>query len=51
MTGRERMIAVLGGRTPDRIPVFPNIHFGTAHFGGMTIKEFATDEGKGTPDA
>jgi uroporphyrinogen decarboxylase len=43
MTGRERIIAVLEGRIPDRIPVFPNIHFGTAHFGGITLKEFATD--------
>jgi uroporphyrinogen decarboxylase len=37
------MLAVLAGRTPDRIPVFPNIHFGTARFGGATIREFATD--------
>jgi uroporphyrinogen decarboxylase len=43
MTGWERMMAVLESRIPDRIPVFPNIHFGTAHFGGMTIREFATD--------
>ena len=43
MTGRERMLAVLEGRRPDRIPVFPNIHFGTARFGGMTIREFSTD--------
>lgn len=43
MTGRERMLAVLEGRKPDRIPVFPNIHFGTARFGGMTIREFSND--------
>jgi uroporphyrinogen decarboxylase len=46
MNGRERIIAVVEGRIPDRIPVFPNIHFGTAHFGGMTLKEFATDAKK-----
>ena len=43
MTGRERMLAVLEDRIPDRIPVFPNIHFGTAHFAGMTLREFASD--------
>jgi uroporphyrinogen decarboxylase len=43
MTGRERIEAVLASRVPDRVPVFPNIHFGTARFGGYTIKEFATD--------
>ncbi len=43
MTGRERIEAVLASRRPDRVPVFPNIHFGTARFGGHTIKEFATD--------
>ncbi len=43
MTGRERIEAVLASGIPDRVPVFPNIHFGTARFGGYTIKEFATD--------
>ncbi len=43
MTGRERIEAVLALRVSDRVPVFPNIHFGTARFGGYTIKEFATD--------
>ena len=43
MTGRERIEAVLGSRIPDRVPVFPNIHFGTARFAGYTITEFATD--------
>jgi len=43
MTGRERIEAVLAFKIPDRVPVFPNIHFGTARFGGYTIKEFATD--------
>jgi uroporphyrinogen decarboxylase len=43
MTGRERIEAVLTMRIPDRVPVFPNIHFGTARFAGYTITEFATD--------
>jgi len=43
MTGRERIEAVLASRIPDRVPVFPNIHFGTARFAGYTITEFATD--------
>jgi uroporphyrinogen decarboxylase len=43
MTGRERIETVLASGIPDRVPVFPNIHFGTARFGGYTIKEFATD--------
>jgi uroporphyrinogen decarboxylase len=46
MTGRERIEAVLASGIPDRVPVFPNIHFGTARFGGYTIKEFATDAKK-----
>jgi uroporphyrinogen decarboxylase len=43
MTGRERIEAVLGSRIPDRVPVFPNIHFGTARLSGYTTTEFATD--------
>ncbi|HWU40142.1 MAG TPA: uroporphyrinogen decarboxylase family protein, partial [Candidatus Acidoferrum sp.] len=43
MTGRERIEAVLAFKIPDRVPVFPNIHFGTARFAGYTITEFATD--------
>mgnify|MGYP000112008442 CR=1 FL=1 len=43
MTGRERIEAVLAAKVPDRVPVFPNIHFGTARFAGYSIKEFATD--------
>ncbi len=43
MTGRERIERVLALKVPDRVPVFPNVHFGTARFSGYTIKEFATD--------
>jgi uroporphyrinogen decarboxylase len=43
MTGRERIERVLRSAVPDRVPVFPNIHFGTAEFAGHTIREFATD--------
>ncbi len=43
MTGRERIERVLASKVPDRVPVFPNIHFGTARLSGYTIKEFATD--------
>ena len=43
MTGRERIERVLHSQIPDRVPIFPNIHFGTARFGGYKIREFATD--------
>jgi len=46
MISRERINAVLQSKTPDRIPVFPNIHFGTAHLGGYKIRDFATDAKK-----
>lgn len=43
MNGLERIRRVLKFEEPDRVPVFPLVHFGTAHVGGVKIKEFATD--------
>ena len=43
MNGIERLRKVINGETPDRVPVFPLVHFGTAHVGGVTIKQFSTD--------
>lgn len=43
MNGLERIRKVLELGKPDRVPVFPLVHFGTAHVGGVKIKEFATD--------
>lgn len=43
MNGLERLRKVIDGETPDRVPVFPLVHFGTAHIGGVNIKQFSTD--------
>jgi len=43
MNGLERIRKVLKFEDPDRVPVFPLVHFGTAHVGGVKIKKFATD--------
>jgi len=43
MNGLERMRKVIAGETPDRVPVFPLVHFGTAHIGGVKIREYSTD--------
>jgi len=43
MTGKERLQLYLQGGQVDRIPVFPNIHFGTAKFCGYSIRDFATN--------
>ena len=59
MTDRERILAVLAGRRPDRIPWIPrlllwyNAHSraGTlpARYRGMTLREVERDLGVGTP--
>lgn len=46
MNGLQRIRKVLKFEEPDRVPVFPLVHFGTAHVGGVKIKEFATDAKK-----
>ncbi len=43
MNGLERIRKVLKFEEPDRVPVFPLVHFGTAHLGGVKIKEFSVD--------
>ena len=43
MTGAERIRKIIKGETPDRVPVFPLVHFGTAHVGGVKIKEYSTN--------
>ena len=43
MTGLERLRKVISGETPDRVPVFPLVHFGTAHMGGVKIGQFSSD--------
>jgi len=43
MNGLERIRKVLKFEEPDRVPVFPLVHFGTAHLGEVKIREFATD--------
>lgn len=43
MNGLERMRKIINGETPDRVPVFPLVHFGTAHLGGVSIRDFSTD--------
>jgi uroporphyrinogen decarboxylase len=43
MNGLERIRKVLKSEQPDRVPVFPLVHFGTAHVGGVKIREFSTD--------
>jgi uroporphyrinogen decarboxylase len=43
MNGLERLRKVINGETPDRVPVFPLVHFGTAHVGGVKIGQFSTD--------
>jgi len=43
MNGLERIRKVLKFEEPDRVPVFPLVHFGTAHVGGVKIKEFSID--------
>jgi uroporphyrinogen decarboxylase len=43
MNGLERIRKVLKHEQLDRVPVFPLVHFGTAHVGGAKIGEFSTD--------
>jgi len=43
MNGLQRIRKVLNGDAPDRTPVFPLVHYGTAHAGGVKIRDFATD--------
>ena len=46
MTGKERILAALQMKEPDRVPVFPLAHFCTARFSGLTVREFATSAEK-----
>jgi uroporphyrinogen decarboxylase len=43
MNGKERCLAVIGGKQPDRIPVFPLLMFLAADRLGVPYKEYATD--------
>ena len=43
MNGRERCIAAIGGRKPDRVPVFPLLTSLPAARLGITFREFATN--------
>lgn len=43
MTGKERIYAVLQGRKPDFIPVFPKISFATAQCAGYTVGQYMSD--------
>jgi|Deesub1362A_J573_1020465.scaffolds.fasta_scaffold00145_58 MtaA/CmuA family methyltransferase len=43
MTSLERVQAALNFEEPDRVPVFPLIHFASSKIGGMKVKEFASD--------
>ncbi len=43
MNGLERIRSVLNSEIPDRVPVFPMAHYGTAHMGGVKIRDFCTD--------
>jgi uroporphyrinogen decarboxylase len=43
MNGLERMRTVLKGKQPDRVPVFPLVHYGSSHTAGYKIRDFSTD--------
>lgn len=43
MTGKQRCLAVVNGKKPDRVPVFPLLMFLPADRLGVTYREFATD--------
>jgi len=43
MNGLERIRTVLDANEPDRIPVFPLVHYGTARAAGYKIRDFSTD--------
>jgi MtaA/CmuA family methyltransferase len=45
MNGLERIRTVLNGEKPDRVPVFPLVHYGTSHAAGYKIRDFSTDPG------
>ena len=43
MTGKERIYAVLQGKKPDMLPVFPKISFATAKYAGYTVGQYMSD--------
>ena len=43
MNGRERVTAALNFEKPDRVPVYPLVHFASARVVGMKIRDFATN--------
>jgi len=43
MNGRERVNAALNFEKPDRVPVYPLIHFASARVIGMKVKDFAAN--------
>ncbi|MCX5818497.1 MAG: uroporphyrinogen decarboxylase family protein [Deltaproteobacteria bacterium] len=43
MNGLERMRTVLRGEKPDRVPVFPLVHYGSSHAAGYKIRDFSSD--------
>ena len=43
MTGKQRCLAVIGGKQPDRVPVFPLTMFLPADRYGVPYKEYATN--------
>lgn len=43
MTSKERCLAVLQGRQPDRVPVFPLMMFFPADRAGISYRQYATD--------
>ncbi len=46
MTSRERILAVLRGGKPDRVPIFPKIAFSNVlACPGMTVREYMTNPG------
>ena len=42
MNGLERIRTVLNAKEPDRTPVFPLVHYGTARAAGYKIRDFST---------
>lgn len=42
MNGLERIRTVLNANKPDRTPVFPLVHYGTARSAGYNIRDFST---------
>ena len=43
MTGKQRCLAVIGGKQPDRVPVFPLTMFLAAARYGVSYREYATN--------